>query len=238
MTDTPPLDIGLRTGRTVLFDMDGVVMQVPALGPVVRRRALDGLLSDWGLSVADEVRVRLEDGTYDEAFVEACGEIGVDAKTFFDALEARTAQQAIDWIAAGAREPYPDADSIVVIADHADVGLVSNHYDPTVRFVVEHFGLDEFGVVRGRDPGLDGYRKRKPEPHYLEEALADLDAASGIYVGDTETDVVAAERAGLDAVFLRRDHNADVELSHEPVAEIQSLAELLGLITPPQAYGV
>lgn len=211
--------------------MDGVILEDPAMPSSVRRRALDSLLTDWGLTVTDDVRPALERGKYDDAFVDACKRVDVDPPGFFDALEDRTADRAIEQIKAGAREPYPDVDSLTDIAKDADIGLVSNHYDRAVQFVVDYFGFDDLRVARGRNIGVEGFEKRKPDPYYLNETLEALQASDGMYVGDRETDLLAAERAGLDGVFVRRDHNADLELSVEPAAEIESLEELVPLIT-------
>lgn len=57
-----------------------------------------------------------------------------------------------------------------------------------------------------------------------------LDTDTGLYVGDRRTDLLAAQRAGLDGVFLRREHDRDVELETEPAAEIDSLADIEPLL--------
>ena len=67
-------------------------------------------------------------------------------------------------------------------------------------------------------------------PVYLREALDHPDTTDGVYVGDRETDIRAAENAGLDDVYLRRDHDATVELTVEPAAEIGGLDELRPLL--------
>jgi phosphoglycolate phosphatase-like HAD superfamily hydrolase len=98
---------------------------------------------------------------------------------------------------------------------------------------MDHHGLDVFAVARGRDIGLDGFRRRKPDPHYLQEALGTLGVTAGLYVGDRQTDVEAAQAAGLSAVYLRREHNRDRTLRVTPDATVESLAELHTLIAPP-----
>jgi HAD superfamily hydrolase (TIGR01549 family) len=188
---------------------------------------LDDVLDDRGLAVPSALRERLERDTYDEAFRAACEELAVDPGPLFRAREERSAERAIERLAAGARRLHRDVEALDALSDRATLGLVSNNYHPTVEFVVDHFRLDAFAFVRGRDPGPDGFRRRKPNPHYLDEALNTLDATDGIYVGDRATDVLAAERAGIDSAFLRRDHNADRDLSVEPTVEIGGLRDLL-----------
>ena len=230
--DTPePTEDLPRTDKAVLFDMDGVILEGRGTDPVVHERARDDVLADRGLTVPDDHYDALGSDGYDEAFRAACERVGVDAPTLFREREARSTKRSIARLAAGNRGLYPDVEAIDHLADHATVGLVSNNYHPTVEFVVDHFRLSAFGVARGRDLGPDGYRRRKPDPHYLNEALETLGVSTGLYVGDRETDVLAAERAGLESVFIRRAHNTAADLDVEPTVEIESLDELVTLVT-------
>jgi phosphoglycolate phosphatase-like HAD superfamily hydrolase len=61
--------------------------------------------------------------------------------------------------------------------------------------------------------------------------LSDLGVENALYIGDSETDLVAAHRAGIDSAFLRRDHVADVNLSTEPTIEVATLEELVTQLT-------
>ena len=227
---SPPRSDGYEV---MLFDMDGVVLEGRGTDPAVRSRALDDVLDDRGLTVPAALREPLERAAYDDAFRAACAELGVAPEPLFRAREERSAKRAVERLAAGSRRLHRDVEVLDALADRATLGLVSNNYHPTVEFVVDHFRLDAFAVVRGRDPGPDGYRRRKPDPHYLNEALDALDATRGIYVGDRATDVIAAERAGIDSAFLWRDHNADRALDVEPTTEVESLHELPALVDAP-----
>lgn len=211
------------TDGVVLFDMDGVILNGWGTDDVVHSRALDDVLEERDLRVTGDLRRPLETHAYDDDFRGACEELGVDPAALFRAREERGAKRSVARLAAGTRRLCPDVDAIDEIAERVPVGLVSNNYHPTVEFVVDHFRLDEFSFVRGRDLGPDGFRRRKPDPYYLNEALDALGTNGGLYVGDRETDVRAAERAGIDSVFLRRDHNADVALDVEPTVEVDGL---------------
>jgi len=226
-TTRPPAD----TDRpALLFDMDGVILTGRASDPVVHERALADALTDYGLTVPEPRRSALSGYEYTEPFVEACRAVGVAPEQFYTAREVHSARRIADRIEAGVRGLAPDVDALATLADAHDLGLVSNNYHRAVEAVVDGHGLDVFAVARGRDPGVAGFRRRKPEPYYLREALDRLDADAGLYVGDRETDLVAAERAGLDGVFLRREHNAAAALSTEPTAVIDSLAEVETLL--------
>ncbi len=71
---------------------------------------------------------------------------------------------------------------------------------------------------------------KKPDPHFLERALADLEADSALYVGDSEHDVIAAHRAGIDSAFVRRRHCRDDELSVTPTYDIETLSALPAIV--------
>jgi phosphoglycolate phosphatase-like HAD superfamily hydrolase len=125
--------------------------------------------------------------------------------------------------AAGPRETVGDRD----VHLDARLGLVSNNQAETVAFLVDYYGFDQFETVYGREPSLAGARRRKPEPYYLEQALADLGAQRALYVGDSQKDVRAAHRAGIDSAFLRREHRADADLDVEPTYDLQDLHALV-----------
>jgi len=233
-TDTQ-IDAGNE--KIVLFDMDGVILDGWGTDDAVHSRALDDVLEERNLRVTGDLRRPLETYEYDDGFRAACEELGVDAADLFREREERSAKRAVERLAAGTRQLCHDVDAIQPLAERVPVGLVSNNYHPTVEFVVDHFRLDAFSFVRGRDLGPEGFRRRKPEPHYLNEALDALDAEAGLYVGDRATDMIAAERAGLDGVFLRRDHNAALDLDAEPAFEIGSLRDLADIVGPEAPTG-
>lgn len=121
---------------------------------------------------------------------------------------------------------YPDVEAVGDSAERYTLGIVSNNYDAVVQFVSHYHELDAFAYVRGREPGVRGFHRRKPDPHYLLEAVDALGADGAFYVGDRAMDVVAATRAGLDAVFVRRPHNAVATLPTDPVVTVDSLTTL------------
>lgn len=239
-TDGPETEIeptstaSATTDRAILFDMDGVIVEGWGTDPSVHTRALeDALVSldiDEELTRDDHIRTPLETYEYTDAFVTACETIGVDPGEFYAIREEFSAKRAIARLEAGERGLYSDVPALETLARETDLALVSNNYDPTVTFVVGHFDLEVFSFVRGRDVGLEGFERRKPDPYYLEEALGALDARDGLYVGDRETDLVAAESAGLEPVFIRREHNVNVEPALESYTEIGSLEELRTLL--------
>ncbi|WP_338738128.1 HAD-IA family hydrolase [Haloplanus salilacus] len=229
---TPPRSYGdaATDGHALLFDMDGVLIEGRGADDAVHERARDDALRAFDVEVPDHHRPALASYEYTEAFVEACRAVDLDPVEFYAARERHSARRIVDRLRAGERGLYPDVDALDPIADRHHLGLVSNNYHPAVEFVVDHHGLDAFSFARGREPGVEGFRRRKPDPHYLFEGLDALDAEAGYYVGDRETDLLAAERAGLEGVFVRRDHNVETRLGVEPAHEIDSLSDLGDLL--------
>lgn len=214
----------------LLFDMDGVVIEGHGTDPAVHDRALEDAIAETDLAVDDETRSLLAGYEYDTDFVSGCSRLGIDPVEFYRRREEHSANRVIDRLGAGHRTPYPDSDVIDELTGEYSLGLVTNNYHAVATFVVEHYGLDAFDYVRGREPGVSGFYRRKPDPHYLLAGCESLGGTDGVYVGDRATDVLAATRAGLDAVFVRRAHNRDVSLSLEPAAEVESLTELPPLL--------
>jgi len=154
---------------------------------------------------------------------------GVDPGTLWrcrdDAVEAtlRAATRA------GNKDPYHDIDALAAL--ELPRGVVSNNQRRIVEFVLSAHGLrEQFDTVRAREPTLASLDQKKPAPTYLDRAVVDLGIERPLYVGDSETDVLAARRAGVDVVFLRRGHNADVSLSADPTYEAGSLNEVVTIL--------
>ncbi|MFF3503561.1 HAD family hydrolase [Streptomyces sp. NPDC003247] len=105
--------------------------------------------------------------------------------------------------------PTPQADDLVRwLADRgARLAVVTNNAPRAVDFYLRAHGLRQyFEGVHGRtaDPGL-----MKPHPDVIERALRGLGLSPGdaVMIGDTPTDVEAAERAGVP--FIGYGRNAE-----------------------------
>ncbi|MFC6973559.1 HAD family hydrolase [Halomicroarcula sp. GCM10025709] len=217
-----------KTDRpVVLFDMDGVFLEGRGTDDAVHERALDDALAERGLDVDPDIRALLSGHEYDTDFALGCRRLGVDPVALYERRERYSTQRAIDSLDAGSRTPYDDVEVLTDLADQYPLGVVSNNYDDVVRFVVDRYGIDVFDHVRGRATGVTGFYRRKPDPHYLLDAMDALDGSGGIYVGDRGTDVLAATRAGLDAAFVTRPHNEGAELPVSPAIEADSLTDLV-----------
>lgn len=212
----------------VLFDNDGILIEPPAPDRqlVAARRAFE----ECGLAdVAEEHLEAIGPSTSHDALHTVCNSLDLDPERLWELRDRHDQRVQHEDISAGVRTHYGDLEAIADCA--VDRAVVSNNHHTTVEFILDHFEIDHlFDTYYGRERSLDGLRRKKPDPHYIERALDDLGATSGLYVGDRESDVVAAHNAGIDSVFVRREHTRDVTLETAPDHEIETLHELPPLL--------
>ena len=212
----------------VVFDNDGVLIELT--DERLLAEAVQEAFAAFDVAVDEQRALEMvsRDDPPDEAFER---EIGVDPEAFWQRREANASAVQREAIRRGEKALYDDVAALESL-DHR-LGVVSNNQHETIEFILDHHGLDEhFETVYGREPTLAGARRKKPNPSYIEQALDDLGTRSALYVGDSEKDVVAAHRAGIDAAFLRRDHRADLELDVTPTHEVRDLRELADRLAP------
>jgi HAD superfamily hydrolase (TIGR01549 family) len=205
----------------IVFDNDGVIVE-----PTDRSVLVDAVAQTFAAFDLDVDRELAERTVANDVVpAETVREYGVDPEAFWHhrELTASLAQQA--HTREGGKPLYDDVPTL----DALDVplALVSNNQHATVEYLLAHHDIGHlFDTARGRAPTLVGAARRKPAPHYIESALAELGTTDALYVGDSEKDVVAAHRAGIDSAFLRRDHVDHVELSVEPTFEVPDIDTL------------
>jgi len=126
-----------------------------------------------------------------------------------------------------------DAD-VKVLADlDVDLAVVSNNQHATVESVVRHYDIERhFDAWLGLPPTLQGVRRRKPAPWYLEVAHEAVNGGTSLYVGDRESDVQAATHAGMDSALISRTGNSS-DSDVDPTHHITSLADLPALVENP-----
>jgi len=207
--------------EAVIFDNDGVLVEPTDTAVLVDAvvEAFDAFEVDIDRSVA---RHTVENDTVP---TDLAHKHGIDPEAFWHhrELTASLAQQR--HVRDGGKPVYDD----VAALDRLNLpcAVVSNNQHATIEFLLAYHELPAFKTAYGRQPTLAGAAKRKPESDYIERSLSDLGVENALYIGDSEKDLIAAHRAGIDSAFLRRDHVADVELSTEPTVEVATLEELV-----------
>ena len=209
----------------VVFDNDGVLVELTPMD--VLRTAVRDAFADVGVTDPNQRHVELAANHEDlEALEPVEAEHGVTLEEFWEARERRAIEHQQALVRDGDKPAYDDLHRITEL--DAALGVVSNNQQATVDTIVDHFGLREaIGAVYGREPTVAGARRRKPDTHYLDRALSELGASDALYVGDSEKDVLTAQRADIDSAFLRRPHRSGLELSVTPTYEFETLDALV-----------
>ena len=211
----------------VVFDNDGVLVGRTSYD-VLHGAAWDAFDA---LSVADPDPEHVESmviGVTPEQVESVCASYDLSPREFW-AMRDRTAFEAQRReVLAGRKSLYEDFEVLHDIA--SPLGIVSSNQQETVDFLLDHFGVaDVFGTAYGREPTVESLVHKKPNSHYLERALADLDADTALFVGDNESDVEAAHNAGVDSAFIRRPHRRDYDLSVSPTYDVRDLHDVAAL---------
>ena len=212
----------------IVFDMDGVLITGAGTSPETYRRATTELLSVFGHPEPTDWSSQLEDPSNADSFREACDRWDLPPEAAWAYKERAATDVARARIAQGERTTYDDIEVVPTLADRYDLGIVSNNRIDTVQYCADRFEWSWAEVCRGRFPTLTDFDARKPDPTYLEWAFDRMECETALYVGDRISDMMAAERAGVDAALLTRSGKRDPE-SPIPTYEISSLRDLLEL---------
>ncbi|WP_181693504.1 HAD family hydrolase [Natronomonas sp. LN261] len=147
---------------TVVLDMDGVVIE-PTDSEVIQESIL-ATFEEFGVSSPPPALVdRLLDQQVPADALR--NQHDIDPATFWRRRERNSARAQVEVTQYGKKSPYND---VSVLGEFpAELGLVSNNQRMTVEFVVDHFDLDVFETVYGREPTLTGAKRKKPNPYYL-----------------------------------------------------------------------
>ena len=194
--------------KAILFDMDGTVLDTLRDLNAAANRAL----AEFGfpLQSLDETRRRVGNGS--RRLLELSAPAGTDAKTI-----DRMLAWYLPYYNAHANDttaPYAGIPALLQALQSAGLGLavVSNKPDRTVKELSAIHFAALFKIAVGENEA--GGVRRKPWPDTLLAAAAALDTRPEecLYVGDSEVDVLTAERAGMDCASVLWGFRSRAEL--------------------------
>jgi phosphoglycolate phosphatase len=132
--------------------------------------------------------------------------------------------------------PYPGVPQVLAELAAAGAGLAvcTNKPEQATRAVLDGLDLARFFPVV---LGGDSLAARKPDPAPLRAALERLGTTPGhaAMIGDHRNDVLAAERAGVAAIFARYGYGLATLGELRPAAMIDAFTELPRLL--PRLFG-
>lgn len=206
----------------VLLDNDGVVIEPPDHDAILT--AIRETFEEFGVSDPPAEHVEALLGVTVEDLLGICELHGIDPGAFWRRRDANAAQVQRREFHKGTRQPYDDLATMEDL--ETLLGIVSNNQQETIEYIVDYFDLD-VATYYGREPTVTGVERKKPDPHYLQQAIAELNAEAPLYVGDSNADLGAAAAAGIDSAFVRRSHRREYSLKYEPTYEVDGLDELV-----------
>ena len=217
----------------IIFDFDGVLITGRATPAGVYKTAVREILEAYGVHNPDTWEKGLERPTDAAAFRERCEQRDLPPAEAWGYREAVSTHIEETWLDRGDREPFPDTRVLSELAEKYTIGIASNNRHALVGTCIERFGWTTIiDGHRGRYPTLTEYDRRKPNPRFVREMVQELGVTDPLYVGDRESDVVAAERVGCDSVYLRRESSHGA-IDRTPTYEVTSLTELAEQLQAP-----
>ncbi|WP_267641397.1 HAD family hydrolase [Haloarchaeobius amylolyticus] len=214
---------------TVLFDNDGVLVDPPARE--TQAAAIREAFAAVGVDDPDPTHVEyLCGGVFPDGLYDIAATYDLDPEELWTAREEYDERSQFEKFRAGERTRYDDVTAITDLDQ--PMGVVSSNHHSTIEFILDHFDLASvFDTYYGREMTIDSITKKKPNTHYLDRAMADLGGESALYVGDSDTDVLAAHRAGMDSVFVRREHSRDTDLTEAATYEVTDLHGVVDIVS-------
>jgi putative hydrolase of the HAD superfamily len=218
----------------VLLDMGGVLVpDISGYAGVAHDHTLLQILREHGISdpahMAIECGEQLRDAY--RALDKECSQPNLDA--VFADVDASLRSHLVEAFKREATpSPFPIARDVVAeLSPHYKLGLISNTVIPGDHHARN---LERAGILEHLDSAVwsGNFGRRKPDPAMILFVLGELDVAAedAIFVGDKiRTDVLAARRAGVRAIWLRRpgsQHTGEAE----PDFIIEDLRQLPGLL--------
>lgn len=175
----------------IVFDLDGTLLNtledlLDATNYALRaygypERTLAELRRFVGNGAANQIRMSLPEGTPEETVQQVLSAY----KPYYTAhCQVKTRPY----------EGIPEA--LAALSQKCSIAIVSNKPDAAVKALCAEYFPGVFAL--GEVPGCP----RKPAPDMVFQALSATGAEKGIYVGDSEVDVVTARNAGMPCVSV------------------------------------
>jgi len=144
-------------------------------------------------------------------------------------IEQKKESWKIERIEKGEIKLFPKVDEVLEILSKP-TAMVTNAPLMSTKFTLNYFGInnyfDHINAPRLKDM-KKFYDRKKPAPVMIEESMEKLDMENPVMIGDSGSDITAAENAGIDSIHL---NTYGFETETEPTYTAESIVELLEIL--------
>ena len=191
----------------VIFDLDGTLLQSTSDDLSWIEDAVNSALEKQGLKAPDSELMKLSGIRGSEKFAETCQKIGADPEELWPVIEGERMEGKKQLIESGNLELKEGAEELLRFIHERDIkaSIISNSPDLTVDIVVREFDLEALLHYFRGITSFDDLSHRKPDPIHIDYAMAELKCDKPLYVGDSKSDKVAAQREGIEEVIIGED---------------------------------
>jgi len=212
----------------IIFDQDGVLLD----SGINKFHWMDQIRIDEaekkGLKLGkDEVKKIVKSSSH-ETVEEILNDIGMTWEQLRE-LERKKENWKIERIEKGEITLFPKVKEVLQRIEHP-TALVTN-----APYMSTHFTLNYFGIKNYFDhvnaPRLKNikkfYDRKKPKPVMIHEAIEDVGLENPVMIGDSGSDIKAAENAGIDSIHIQ---SYGFESEAEPTYKADTVAEVTDIV--------
>ena len=213
--------------EAVIFDFDGVLID----------SGFDGF--QWAVDARQEYieqadidvdKSKIRHGVYvpeDKKLSDIVNGSSISWKQF-KKMEDYAAERKLELASTGELQLFDDVRPVLETLD-LPIAIVSNSYREYLEAIFKEMSIGEY-VMFYNAPSIENIQsfteRMKPEPVMINEALDTLGTRKAVMIGDQIEDVMGANRAGIDSIYIDRNGGVEEKADHS----VESLKEALEII--------
>jgi len=212
----------------ILFDKDGVILDSGLNNFLWMDRVRMKTASRLGYSINKEESLKIVKARNTQEIEELIEEKGMTWKQL-NYIENKVQDAKINMIRQGILRLFPDAEKLLNDLE-VKTSLVTNAPERTTDFTLNYFSIrNQFDDVQSLkyDSLKHFIDHKKPHTYMLDSAIESLNAENPVMVGDSEADILAAQNAGIDSIFVQ-SYKEDTYTS--PTHKVRNLEEIKHII--------
>lgn len=213
---------------SVIFDKDGVLLDsgLDNFRWKDKARVKKAQEKDIELTITDSMKI-VESSTAEEIenFLDKTSMSWED----LEEIEKSVQETKIEMIRQGVIWLFPEAQKTLKQVQKP-AALATNAPRKVTEYTVENFDLRKnFKAIKSPEitPIKQYFKRKKPKPVMLEEIIQENNFQNPLMVGDTSSDIKAAENAGIDSVHVLSYSNQKNPTATYKVKNISEIQKIL-----------